>query len=100
KMAHRLHGLAELVVSLGVKARVAGDLAMCLAMIVHPPQVIAARHGCERAIERENFQSVAGQVEVANDFRSQQRHDIRADGKLESGKNFLRDRSPAKDMPA
>ena len=76
-----------------------GDLPMRLAVIVHSPQVIAAEHGRERAIERKNFQAVAGKVEVANDLGAQQRDDVRADGKLESGKNFFRDRCPAKHMP-
>src|SRR5882757_4937151 len=66
-----------------------GDLAMCLAMIVHTPQVIAVWHGCEGAVQWENFQAVTRQVEIANDFRTQERHDVRADGELESGKNFF-----------
>ena len=89
KPAHRLHRFAEFVVSFGVHARVAGNLAVRLAMIVHAPQIISAGHGRERAVERKNFQAVAGKIEVANNFRPQQRHDIRANRKFEAGKDLF-----------
>ena len=57
--AHGLHGFAEFVVGFGVDARVAGDLAMSLAVVVHAPQIIAAGHGRERAVERKNLEAVA-----------------------------------------
>jgi hypothetical protein len=41
---------------------------------------------------------VARQVEIANDLRPQERDHIRADGKLESGKNFFCDSGPAKHL--
>ena len=87
--AHGLHGFAEFVIGFGVDAGVAGNFAMRLAMIVHTPQIIAARHRRESAVERQNFESVAGKIEVTNNFGSQQRDDIRANGKLEAGKNFF-----------
>ncbi len=87
--AHGLHGFAEFVVGFGVDAGVAGDLAVSLAVVVHAPQVIAAGHGREGAVERENFEAVAREIEVADDFRPQQRDDVRADGELEAGKDFF-----------
>ena len=70
--AHGLHRFAEFVVGLGVKLRVARDFAMGLAVIVDPPQIIAVRHGSESAIERQNFQAMAGKIEIANDLRPQE----------------------------
>ena len=84
-----MHGFAEFVVGFGVDAGVAGDLAMSLAVVVHAPQIIAAGHGREGAVERENFEAVAREVEVADDFRPQQRHHVGADGELEAGKDFF-----------
>ena len=40
------------------------------------------------------------QIEFTNNFGSQQRYNIRADGKLETGKHFFRNRSTAEHMPA
>src|SRR5690349_10104842 len=68
---------------------------MRLAMIVHPPQVIAIWHWRKRAIERKDFQAVARKVEVANDLRPQKRDDVRADRKLESWEDFFGDSSAA-----
>ena len=87
--AHGLHGFAEFVVGFGVYAGVAGDLAVSLAVVVHAPEIIAAGHGGERAVERKNFEAVAREIEVADDFRPQQRDYVRADGKFEAGKNFF-----------
>ena len=78
----------------------ARDLAMRFAVIVHAPQVVAARHGSERAVERQNFQAVAGQVEVANDLRPQQRDHVGADRELESGENFFGDGGAAEHVAA
>ena len=89
--AHGLHRFAEFVVSFGVNFRVPRDLAMSLAVIVDPPQIVAAGHGRESAVERQNFQAVAGKIEIANDLRAQQRDYIGADRELESGKNFFGD---------
>ena len=87
--AHGLHRFAEFVVGFGVDPGVAGDFAMRLAVVVHAPQVIAAGHGRERAVEGKNLQAVAGKIEVANNFRPQQRHHVGADRELESGHNFF-----------
>src|ERR1700674_2976529 len=52
--------------------------------------MVAVRHRGESAVEWQDLKSVAGKVEIANDLGSQQRDDIRANGKLKAGKNFLR----------
>jgi hypothetical protein len=77
---------------------VAGNFAMRLAVIVHAPQMVAVRHGGESAVERQNFKSVAGKLEVENDLGPQQRDDIRANGKLEAGKDFFRASRAAEDV--
>ena len=98
--AHCLHGLAKFVVGFGVNAGVAGNFAMRLAVIVHAPQIVAAGHGSEGAVERQNLEAVAGKFEVANDFGPQQRDYVRANGKLEPGKNFVGASRAAEDVAA
>ncbi len=53
--AHGLHRLAKFVVSFRVEFGVTRDLAVRLAMIVDPPQVITIRHGSESAVERKDL---------------------------------------------
>ncbi len=98
--AHGLHRLAEFVVGFGIDPRVAGYLAMRLAVIVHAPQMVAVRHRSESAVERQDLKSVAGKIEVANNLGPQQRDDVRANGKLEAGKNFFRASRAAEDVAA
>ena len=98
--AHGLHGFAELVVSLGVHARVPRNFPMGLAVIVHAPKIIPIGHWREGSIQRQNFQSMARQVQVANNLRTQQRHNVRAHGKLEARHDFFGARSAAQHMPA
>src|SRR6202521_3840552 len=62
--------------------------------------MVAVRHRGESAVEGKDLKSVAGKIEVANDLGPQQRDDIRANGKLEAGKNFLRTSRAAKDVAA
>src|SRR4029077_14754105 len=69
-------------------------------VIVHAPQMVAVRHRCESAVEGEDLKSVPGKIEVANDFGPQQRDDIRANRKLEAGKNFFRASRPAENVAA
>src|SRR6478672_2020761 len=70
------------------------------AVIVHAPEIVAAGHGRERAVERKNFQTMAREIEVANNLRTEKRDDVRADGKLESGKDFFGDRRAAEHVTA
>src|SRR6202034_3103163 len=83
-----------------VDTGVAGDFAMSFAMIVHAPQVVAAGHGRESTVEREDLESVAREIEVADDFRAQQRDHVRAHRELEDGKNFFGAGSAAEDVAA
>ena len=87
---HLDHRLAVFVVRLGVELRVPRDLAARLRVIVHAPEIVAVRHRRERAVERQNLEAVPRQIEIADDLRPQQRHDVRADRELEAGKYFFR----------
>jgi hypothetical protein len=73
---------------------------MGFAVIVYAPEMVAVGHGSECAVERQDFKSVAGKIEVANNFGPQQRDDIRTNGKLEAGKNFLGARRATEDVTA
>jgi hypothetical protein len=75
-----------------------GDLATRPCMIVDPPEVIAVRHRCEGAVERQNLETVPRQLELADDFRPQQRHDVRAHGEAEAGEHFFGDCGTAEDV--
>src|SRR5690242_21214560 len=55
--AHRHHHFREFFVGLRIHARVAADFANRLGVIVYAPQVIAVRHGCERAVQRQDRKS-------------------------------------------
>ena len=69
----------------------AGDLAASLRVIVDAPQIVAVGHRREGAIQRKDFQTMTRQIEFANDLRTQERDDVRANRKLEAGKDFFRD---------
>ncbi len=78
----------------------AGNLAVGLAVVVHPPQVIAVGHGREGAVERQDFQAMAGKIEIADNLRPQQRDHVGAHRELESGEDFFGDGGPAEHVPA
>ena len=71
---------------------------MRFGVIVHAPQVVAARHRREGAVQRKNLEAVPRQIELADDFRPQQRDDVRADGEAEAGKHFFRHGRAADDV--
>ena len=98
--AHGHHGLAEFLVGLGVKLGVALEFAARAAVIVLAPEIIAAGHGRDGAVERKNFQAVARQVEIANNFRAQKRDHVGEDGKFEAGNDFFGDRGAAQNVTA
>ena len=98
--AHRDHGLAEFFVGFGVELGVALEFAARFAVIVHAPEIIAVGHGRDRAVERQNFQAVAREIEIANDFRAQQRDDVGKDGKFEAGDDFFGDGGAAENVAA
>src|SRR5437667_242257 len=74
--AHLQHRLGELFVSFSVEPRMARDLAPRLAVIVHPPEIIAVGHRREGSVQRQDFQPMPRQVELADDLWSQQRYNI------------------------
>ena len=90
--AHLDHRPAVLVVGFRIETRMPRDFAAGLVVIVDTPQVVAARHRRERAVERQQLHAVAGQVEVADDLRPQQRHHVRRHRELEAGEHLFGDR--------
>ncbi len=98
--SHLDHRLAVLVVRFGVDPRMPRDLPARLRVIVHAPQIIAARHRRERAVERQNLEAVLRQVELADDLGPQQRHDVRAHRVLEAGVDLLGHRRAAEHVAA
>ena len=78
----------------------AADLALRLRVIVDAPQVIAVRHRREGAVERQDLEAVARQIEIADDLRPQQRHDVRADREAEAGEHLFGHRGAAEDVAA
>ena len=81
---HLDHQLAVFLVRLGVARRPAAQLADRPAVVVDPPQVVAAAglralalvQRRERPVERQDVEAVLRQLEVADDLRPQQRHDV------------------------
>jgi hypothetical protein len=69
-------------------------------MIVHAPEIIAAGHGSEGAVEGKNFEAVAGEIEFANDFGAEQRDDVGAFGEEEAGDDFFGYGGAAEDVAA
>jgi len=63
--------LRKLVVGFGVNLRVAFQFALRPGVIIRAPQVLAFKCRREGSVERQNFQAVPRQIEIADDFRSQ-----------------------------
>src|SRR5262249_53072580 len=68
----------------------AGNFPPGLAVVVHAPEIVPARHGRKGAIKRQDLKAVARQIEVANDLRPEKRNHVGTDRKLETGKDFFR----------
>ena len=98
--AHLNHGPAVLVIGLGIEPRMPRDLTERARVVVHAPEVITAGHRRERAIERQNLEAVAREIEVADDLGPEQGDDVRADGEFESRKDLFGDRGAADEVPA
>ena len=98
--AHRLHRLAEFVIGFGVNPGVSGDLAMRLAVIVYAPEIVAIWHGSESAVQRKDFKAMTGQIQIADDLRPQEGHDVRAHREFKSREDFFGASGAAKYMPA
>jgi hypothetical protein len=75
-------------------------------VIVHPPQVVTATgrralagtQGRERAIERQDVEAVARQLELADDLGAEQRDDVAEDGEPEAREDLFGDRGAAEHM--
>jgi hypothetical protein len=98
--AHGRHHLREFVVGFGVEAGMTANVADGFRVVVHAPEIIPAGHGGEGAVERQDFQAVAGKVKFANDFRAEKRDDVRTFGKKKAGENLFGDGGAAKDVAA
>ncbi len=92
---HPVQHATELVVGLRVAQRVTRDLASILVVIVALREVVAGGEGRQRALERQNVQTVAREIKVANDLRPEQAHHVREDGEREPGKDLLAQRRAA-----
>ncbi len=85
-----VHELAEVVVRVGVPGRVSVELSARLIVVRPAHQMVAILKRRERALEREDLQAVARQVQVPDDLRAQQAHHIGAHGVLEARVDLLR----------
>ena len=103
---HLDHQLAVFLVRLGVARRPAAQLADGPAVVVDPPQVVAAAVGRalalverrERAVERQDVQAVPRQLEVADDLGPEQRDDVAEDREAEAREELLGHRGAAQDV--
>src|SRR5437588_1057708 len=76
------------------------NLPPCLCVIVDAPEIITASHRRECPVEGKNLKTMPGQIEFANDLRTEQGNDVRANREFEAGKNFFRHRRPAENLTA
>ena len=103
---HLDHELAVFLVGLGVGRRPAAELADRPAVVVDPPEVVAAALGRarrpaerrERPVERQDVEAVARQLELADDLGPEQRDDVREDREPEAREELLGDRGAAEDV--
>jgi hypothetical protein len=76
------------------------DFAACPGVIVDAPEIIAIWHGSECAVKRKDLHAVPWQVELANDFGTKKRNNVRGHRELETWKNLFRDRGTAQNVAA
>src|SRR5215472_12598789 len=62
--------------------------------------MVSIGHRREGTVERKNFEAVARKIEIANDFRPQQRDNVGKNGKFEAGKDFFSDCGAAENVAA
>src|SRR5580698_2010015 len=96
--AHGDHGFAEFFVRFGVEFGVTLEFPARFTVIVLTPEVVAVGHGGQGAVEREDLQPVPREIEIANDFRPQQRNDVGEDREFKSGDDFFGDGCAAQDV--
>ena len=99
EIAHRerqvVHVQAEALVALGVDRGMALELEPRVGGVVPAHQVVAVGRRRERAVERQQLETVPRKIEVADDARAQQADDVRADAEAEPGIDLLGHRRAA-----
>src|SRR5205807_8293610 len=60
-----------------------------LCVIVDAPEIITAGHWRECPVEGKNLKTMPGQIEFANDLRTEQGNDVRANREFETRKDFF-----------
>src|SRR5882762_9163734 len=78
----------------------AANFALRASVIVHAPEMIAVGHRGERAVERKDFEAMAGGIEFANDFGTEEGDYIRALGEQEAGDDFFSDGGTTENVAA
>src|SRR4029077_15767639 len=76
------------------------------AVVIDPPEVVTAAglralarpQWGERPVEGQDVGAVAGQLQLADDLRSEKRDDVRVDAEAKPGKQLLGDRGAAEDV--
>ena len=76
------------------------QLASSLVVIGPCGEIIAVFHRRHRALERQDVQAVPRQIEITNDFGTQQAYDIGKHRELEAGKDLFRHGGTADPGPA
>jgi hypothetical protein len=89
---HVVHQPAEQHHGVGIARRVPAQLATRLVGIGPRAEVVPVLHRCDRALERQDLQTVSRQLEVADDLGAQQAHHVGEHRELEAGEHFLGDR--------
>ena len=95
---HLDHQLAILVIGIRVGSRVTCDLAARLGVVPPAGKIVSVRQRTKGAIEGNDFEIVFGKVELADNFRPQEAHDVRTNRVLEARIDFLCDRGSAHEM--
>jgi hypothetical protein len=90
-----VHQPAEERRRLGVARGVAPQLVARLVRVGPPGEVVAAVERGDGALEGKDLEPVARELEVADDLRAQQAHDVGEHRELEAGEDLLGDRRAA-----
>src|SRR5258706_11494606 len=72
-----------------------GELAPVLVVVRPLREVVAVVERRQRALERQDLQPVARELELADDLRAQQAYHVREDGEAKAGEHFLAHRRAA-----
>ena len=96
---HLRHQEAVLLVCLRIVQRPAPQLAHRAAVVVDAPQVVVVERG-ERAVEGQDREAVARQLQLAHDLGPKQRDDVRGDAEPEPRHDLLGDGGASEDVAA